>query len=87
MGKRRRKQLLLGENYDPNKSVEERIVISSVKYDAKIKKRDRKIKDNDTIASTLTCCTLSDKAKRKEYQGNRIYKRQKGGKADTDIFK
>ena len=87
IGKRRRQQLLLGENYDPNNWNFERTVISSIKYDAIVKKRERKIKEEDNLASTSTCFTLDDKARRREYQGNKVYKRQKGGKADIDIFK
>ena len=52
-----------------------------------IKKRERKMKEDDVLASASTSFTLTDKEKRREYQGNRVYKRQKGGKANIDIFK
>eukprot|EP00343_Euplotes_focardii_P005881 CAMPEP_0205814122 /NCGR_PEP_ID=MMETSP0205-20121125/19092_1 /ASSEMBLY_ACC=CAM_ASM_000278 /TAXON_ID=36767 /ORGANISM="Euplotes focardii, Strain TN1" /LENGTH=127 /DNA_ID=CAMNT_0053097517 /DNA_START=40 /DNA_END=423 /DNA_ORIENTATION=- len=87
MGTKRRQQLLLGENYNPNKNIKERDIVSSIKFDSKIKKRERKITEDNMIASTSTSYTLNEKEKKNQYQGNKGYKRQKGGKADIDIFK
>lgn len=98
MGKRRRQELLLGENKNPNKQILNRTLVSSVKYDAQLKKRDKKrlpekvpelTRDysGNTVSSTSTAYTIIDKAKRREYQGNKLYKKQKGGKHDIDIYK
>jgi hypothetical protein len=98
IGKRKRQEILLGENKNPNRHIMDRALVSSIKFDAIIKKRDRKklseeltvlskIQEGNTISSTSTSYTIGDKTKRREYQGNKVYKRQKGGKASIDIFK
>ena len=98
IGKRRRQEILLGENWNPNRLFLNRPLVSSVKFHAQIKKRDKKklpeedftvcnpqIQNNTSSASTWF--TLSDRAKRREYQGHKIYKRQKGGKQEIGISK
>ena len=98
IGKRRRQEILLGENRNPNKQFLDRPLVSSVKFDAQIKKREKKrlpedhpaltkAQSGNTTSSTSTSYTLCDKAKRREYQGNKVYKKQKGGKPNIDTYK
>ena len=98
IGKRRRQQILLGENNNPNKLFGDRTLVSSIRFDTFIKKRDRKkcleeytvlskIQMTNNISSTSTSFTIGDKTKRREYQGNKVYRKQKGGKAAIDLFK
>ena len=98
IGKRRRQEILLGENRNPNKQFLDRPLVSSVKFDAQLKRRDKKrlpedhpaltkAQSGNTTSSTSTSYTLCDKAKRREYQGNKVYKKQKGGKPNIDTYK
>jgi hypothetical protein len=98
IGKRRRQQILLGENYNPNKKILSRTLVSSIKYDTILKRREKKkaianfptlskAQSDNTTSSTSTSYTLVDKAKRREYQGNKIYNKQKGGKQNIGVYK
>lgn len=87
LGKRRRQRLLLGENYNPNNLKDGLKIVTSIKYDTMVHKR-QKVDEDDVLASTSTAITTAEKTKRKEFQGNRIYRKQKkGGKANFDIFR
>ena len=87
IGKKRRHKMLLGENYNCGNMRDNLKIVTSIKYDCMGKKRERKIKEEGIIASASTSFTIVDKDKRKEFQGNKTYKRQKGGKANIDVFK
>ncbi len=77
LGKRRRQRLLLGENYNPNNLKDGLKIVTSIKYDTMVHKR-QKVDEDDVLASTSTAITTAEKTKRKEFQGNRIYRKQKG---------
>lgn len=98
IGKRRRQQILLGENKNPNKQILNRALVSSVKFDAMVKKREKKkVPEDDpelfkapsgnTTSSTSTTYTICNKVKRREYQGNKVYKKQKGRETQNSEYK
>ena len=98
LGKRRREQLLAGENNNPNKQVMDRAIISKVKFVQDFKRREKKKLQDDspemaqgssvnTASSLWTAFSGLDKSKRREYQGAKPYRKQKGGKLDISVFK
>ena len=98
MGKRKRQQILLGENRNPNKQIMDRALVSSVKFITSINKREKKreskispelskVLSANTVSSTSTGYSIPDKSKRREYQGNKVYQKQKGGKHSKDVLK
>lgn len=98
IGKRRKQKLVLCEGHGQDKQVAGRILVSSIKFDTRIKKRVKKelfedadcrseVENRNNTFSASTWYTLTDKAKRREYQGNKLYKRQKGGIYTIDIWK
>lgn len=90
--------MLLGENSNPNRQVLNRALVSKVKFNPQARKREKKRymeEDDDlrrelsanTVSSTSTTSTMVDKSKRREYQGTKVYRKQKGGRCRINTFK
>lgn len=72
-------------------------LISSVKFDTNLKKREKKevtfdaelVKEisSKTTSSASTIYSISEICKRREYKGFKIFKRQNGGKDNITTYK
>lgn len=86
LGKRKRKELLLSENNNPNNDWAQLKVVTSIRYDSVMNKR-QKTEEDDAMTSTSTAFTTKSRGKTKELDDHKTYKRLKGGNDNIPIFK